>query len=281
MATATTTRRVGSNAAPVQKASLDAVRTKGRGLPSRLILYGVEGVGKSSFAAFAPKPVFIQSRGETGLETLIDSGQIPETPYFGEAETFGDILALVRALIEDEHDYRTLALDTLNGIERLCHEQVCARDYGGDWTANGFLNFHKGYETAMGDWAQLLSLLDELRTKRRMAIIGLCHTKVAPFRNPQAADYDRYQPDLHKYTWSLTHRWADIVLFANFEDVVTEKDPKKKGKASGGQTRILYTQRHAAYDGKNRHGLPSEIEMGDSGADAWANFLKAMKGGAQ
>ena len=74
-----------------------------------------------------PAPIFVQSRGETGLETLIDSGQIQETPHFPECQDWNEYMGCLDAVLEDEHDRKTLVVDTLNGVERLMHEHVCAR----------------------------------------------------------------------------------------------------------------------------------------------------------
>jgi hypothetical protein len=257
------------------------VKTDGNNLPSRLIVHGVEGVGKTSFAAHAPKPIFLMARGETGLETLIDSGRLSNIPHLPEVESWEDLRSAIQWLTDSEHDYKTLVIDTLNGSERLCHEHVCRRDYNGDWTKSGFLSYMQGYETSLADWRELLTWLDALRAKKRMAIIGLCHTKVVQFRNPEGADYDRYAPDCHPKTWSLTHKWADHVLFANFFTDVSKGDGNR-AKGKGGQDRVLYTVRHAAYDAKNRAGLPEEIDLGTSAAEGWGNFttaLKAAKGG--
>ena len=264
----------------------ESIRTKSSNLPSRLILHGVEGVGKTSFAAHAPKPIFLMARGETGLDTLIGAQRLSEVPHFPEITGWNELLSAVEWLTTDtEHEYKTIVLDTLNGFERLCHEFVCARDFAGDWGERGFMGYMRGYETSLADWRELLNALDRLREERQMAIIALTHTKVGTFKNPEGADYDRYSPDMHHKTWSLTHKWSDHVLFANFyTEVVTDSDKSKRGKAVGGRHRLMYTERHAAYDAKNRAGLPEEIEMGTSGRDAWTNFLTAMtqakKGGA-
>ena len=84
---------------------------------------------------------------------------------------------------------------------------------------------------------------------------------------------------MHHKTWGLTHKWADMVLFANFF-VDTVKDGSRV-KGIGGQERYLYTERHAAYDAKNRHGLPSEISMGRSGKEAWTNFVGSLRNGKE
>jgi len=258
--------------------SLLDLKRKGNGLPSRVVMHGVEGIGKTSFAAFAPTPVFLQTKGESGLETLIDSKQLPEIDHFPELQTWGELRAAVAAIAKDEHDFKTLVIDTGNGAEQLCHEEVCRRDYANDWGPKGFTSYMQGYSTALADWREFLADLDALRATRKMGIIVLCHTKVATFKNPGGADYDRYEAKMHAKTWALTKEWADIVLFGDYDTDVSKQQPKDtKGKASDGKTRVLYTERTAVFDAKNRHGLPDEIDMGTSGKEAWTNFVTAMK----
>lgn len=178
------------------------------------------------------------ARGETGLETLIDAGRIAETPHFPEWETWTAALASIRSLISQDHPYKTLVIDTMNGLERLCHEHVCARDFGGDWTDKGFMGYMRGYEVALSDWRELLTVLDALRAQKRMALLCLVHTRVASFKNPEGPDFDRYVPDMHAKTWGLTHKWADAVLFGNFY-VDTKKEGSKR-IGIGGQERLIY-----------------------------------------
>lgn len=275
--TATSRRVTNSPTAQTRRLSLADVTAKSSGLPNRYILHGVEKVGKTSFAAYAPKPVFIQTKGETGLDTLIEAKRLPEVPHFPEVQDWAELLSAIDSLQSEDHDFRTLVIDTLNGAERLCHEFVCLRDYAGEWGKSGFTSYQQGYEVSLGEWRRLLQELDRLRETKRMSILCLCHTKVKTFKNPEGADYDRYQPDMHDKTWGLSHKWADVVLFLNFETFVNESDAKKKGKASSTRARILHTERHAAYDAGNRLGLPAEIDLGENGKDAWDNFINAVK----
>lgn len=271
---------------PKVKFDLSAITTKGNSLPNRYILHGREGWGKTSFAAQTPKPIFLETRGETGLETLIDANQLADVPHFPEVQNWTQLLGYIDALCETEHQYKTLVIDTLNGAERLCHEHVCTRDFSGNWTDSGFMGYMRGYEVSLADWRQLLTALDRLRETKRMGIMALVHTKIKPYKNPSGADYDRFAPDMHDKTWSLSHRWADSVLFGNFDVTLTAVQENKKtgssrGKAVGGKFRILYTENDAAYDAKNRLGLAPEIEMGDSPKEAWNNFVAALKLGRE
>ena len=255
---------------------LKQVKTKGENRPAAMIVYGVEGVGKTSFAAQAPEPLFLMSRGETGLKTLIQSGQIAETSHVDEVKDWPTFMSYLDAIIEHgEFNFKTLVLDCVNGFEALCNQFVCNTMYQGDWGPKGFANFGKGYESASQEWGKMLDKLDLIREKK-VGIIGLAHSKTVLFKNPEGADYDRYAPDMHKNQWSLTAKWADIILFLNYHTVV-EKDGFK-GKAKGGNIRIAHTERSASWDAKNRHGMPSSFQLGNSAQDAWANFMQAKKG---
>jgi hypothetical protein len=174
-----------------------------------------------------------------------------------------------------EHAHKTLILDTFNGAERLCHEHVCAHQYDGSWEK--FDAYARGPKVAVAEIVELFKDLDRLREKG-MAIILLCHSQVKTFRNPEGPDYDRWEPTLAKDTVGQLDRWCDMILFGRFE-TFAEKETKSaaKAKASGGQTRLIMTERHAAYDAGNRIGLPEEIECGNSAAEAWSNFCKSIK----
>lgn len=243
----------------------------------------MEGFGKTSIGCYFAKPIFLMSDGETGLETLIDNGLVPDTPHFPPITTWEEKTDALDFLLNGEHSYGTLVLDTQSGFERICHEYICRKNYKGDWSGSGFMSFREGYETSLPEWANFLAELDAIRERRKMAILGLCHVKISPFKNPEGSDYDRYTPAMHDKTWSLTHKWADAVFFGNYHTVVedgTRKDGKaKKGKGKGGRERVLYVERTAAFDAKNRNGLTEAIDMGNSGQEAFNNLRDAIKAG--
>jgi len=253
----------------------DKISSSGSGKPTRAIFHGLEGVGKTSLPAYAAKPIYMMSKGETGLLTLIDNKRVPQIAHFPETTDWYEALSQIEWLTTASHDHKTLVMDAINGFERLMHEMVCSRDYGGVWAKQGFTNYQQGFEVALADWRILLAALDRLRDEKSMSIILLCHTKVGPFKNPDGPDYDRYIPAMHQKTWELTLRWADLVGFLNFETFVEKEGSRVKGK--GGQQRILYTERHAAYDAKNRLGLPAEIVLADFAEASWNTLYNAMK----
>ena len=110
-----------------------------------------------------------------------------------------------------------------------------------------------------------------------MGILALAHSRIATFKNPEGADYDRFVPDLHAKTWALTHKWADSRPIPELRDLRRLRPDRAEGQGQGRSRRKLYTQRTAAFDAKNRHGLPAEIDGGRSAAEAWLNLATAMK----
>ena len=246
-----------------------------------MIFYGPPGIGKTSFAAAIPGVVFLCDQSELGILTLKDAGLVSaDVPVFPPISTFLETLDALEQLRTGEHKYGCLAIDAMGGFERLMHEEVCRRDYSGEWGERGFGGYQRGFDVSLADWRKFLNALDRLRDERSMSVVLLGHAKVSPFKNPEGPDFDRYNVDVHHKTWALTHKWSDMVLFANYEVAFAANDQhKQKAKAKGGQTRMMYTEHHAAWDAKNRHNLPPEIEMGNSGQEAWTNLVTAIKEG--
>lgn len=155
--------------------TMDQVRSDPIAAKPIITLHGMPGIGKTSFGARAPKPIFLMSKRETGLETLIKNEIVPPTDHFPEIETWGQFLDAIESLIESEHDYQTVVIDMANGFERLLHEYVCVRDFRGDWGEAGFASFARGFERCKTDWREMLDRLEVLRRKREVIIIVLCH----------------------------------------------------------------------------------------------------------
>ena len=245
----------------------------------RIGINGVEGWGKTTLAAFAPKPAILMSRGETGFVTLRSKQLVPDADCL-EVSTWADALAAVESIVNTDHE--TLVLDALGGFERLCHEFVCKRDFGGEWggpSDKGFLSYGKGPDISIAEWLKMLAALDRVRSSRGVAIILLSHAKIKPFKNPLGVDFDRYVADCHEKTWSVTHKWLDASFFANFETITAGGevgDRPKKGKGLGGDERKIYTVRRDAYDAKNRYGMDAELVMPPDATRMWSTLWEAM-----
>jgi hypothetical protein len=201
---------------------------------------------------------------------------VEQTDHFDEVSDWNALVKCIDWLyLQEDTPWRTLVIDTLNGAERLCFEHVCNQRFSGDW--DKFSAYGKGPENAQTEWINFLSTIDRVRALKKMAVIALIHTKVKTFKNPEGDDYDRYTPDMNDKTWGLSHKWADVVLFGNFETFAKKGKNESKAKGVTSPRRLFYTQRTAAWDAKNRLGLPPEIEMGTDGESSWNAFFTHAK----
>ena len=254
--------------------------------PPRLVVNAVEGFGKTTIMAYADHPAILMADGETGYLTLLAAGLVPAVDRV-LITTWPDVLAVVDRFIAEDTGHKTLCLDAMGGFERMCHQHVCSRDFGGDWGERGFASYQKGYDVSVTDWLQLLARLDRLRATRGTTIILSSHCKVKTFKNPLGADFDRYTSDVHDKTWSATAKWTDAVFFGNFFTVVEGgatpqgKSQGRKGKGVGGTQRVIYAQRRDAFDAKSRYSTPESFNLPDDPAASWATIHSQISRKAQ
>lgn len=148
------------------------------------MIYGTEGVGKSTTASQAPSPVFIPT--EDGLDQIACDS-------FPLAKSYGDVMQALSALYAEPHDYQTVVVDSLDWLERLIWDEVC-REYGVKSIEKVDGGYSKGYSHALTQWRKVVEGLDALRNQRGMCVILLAHAKVEKFEDPESAAYDRYSP---------------------------------------------------------------------------------------
>lgn len=238
---------------------LDAIIKGKVNKPPRILIYGVEKIGKSTWAASAPNPIFLPT--EEGANEI-------DVPKFPLAKTLSAVMENVGALIENEHPYETCVIDSADWLERLIHADVCSKDNSSsiDLAAGGY---GKGYGLALNLWSEVLDSLDYLREQRNMQIILIAHSQIERYEDPESPAYDRYSPKLHKKTSGpLVTEWADCVLFATRKMRVVE-DKQGYGKkrntaapigASGGERVVRCVGSPACVAG-NRYNLPDELPL--------------------
>jgi hypothetical protein len=223
-----------------------------RPAPRRVMLYGTHGVGKSTFGAMSDKPIFIQT--EDGL------GEI-DCDRFPLAETFDQAIAALSELYSEKHAYRTVVLDTLDGLERLIWSDVCKKR-GVESIED--IPYAKGYVLALTQWREFLQGLNALRNERGMMVILLAHAKIEKFENPETETYDRYVPRLHKLASAVVQEWCDEVLFATYKVFTKKLDEgfsQTRTQGIGTGERIIRTTERPAHVAKNRLNLPDELPL--------------------
>lgn len=231
--------------------ALAHVTTAALALPLRILLYGTEGIGKTTFGADAEAPIFLGTEDGTG--------HIGSVARFPMPETWEDMLEAVHELAAGTHSYKTLVVDSLDWAEPLVWSYVCRKHRATSIEAVGG-GYGKGYTAALDEWRVLLAALDVLRTKRGMEIILIAHSTLKNTKNPEGEDYERYQLAINGKAAEAIKQWADVVLFARYKTFTIEQNGRTKG-IDGAGARVVQTERRAAYDAKNRYGLKPELPL--------------------
>lgn len=237
---------------------LSSVRRNDAIAAPRLLVYGVEGIGKSTFAAGAPAPIYIQT--EDGLGSLSVS-------HFPLATCVSDVLSAIGSLYDQKHEFKTVVVDSVDWLEALIQQEVEATHDAKD------LAYGKGAIIAAEKLREVLEGLNALRNDRGMAIILIAHCEIKRFDSPEVEPYDRYQPKLQSRASALVREWCDAVLFANYKTIVKKDDVGFNKTVSRGIStgeRLLFTSEKPAYMAKNRYGLPESIPL------AWQAFEDAI-----
>lgn len=230
--------------------------TKGkRARAQKVVIYGPEGIGKSTFASQFPGAVFIDTEGST------DNMDVSRLKKPSSYTMLKNEIAWVKA---NPTCCKTLIIDTIDWAESLIVDDICALHQKKGIEDFGYGNGYVYVKEELGRFLNSLSELIDLGIN----IVLTAHAQIRKFEQPdEMGSYDRWELKLGKKTSSqtapLVKEWADMVLFANYKTVVMTADNGKK-KATGGQ-RVLYTQHHPAWDAKNRHGLPEEMPFDYAG----------------
>src|SRR5262245_65386690 len=183
------------------------------------LIYGTDGVGKSTLCSHAPNPIFIGA--EKGTEQL-DVARFPQT------ESIGELLTQVRALQNEKHEFDSVVLDSLDWVEPLIWKAVC--DEGKVETIEQYAGgYGKGYARALDLWRTLIRELSILNEHMHVLLIG--HAQIKSFQDPElSTSYDRYQLKINDKAAALVREAADAVLFAQFETELVKTNGKTESK---------------------------------------------------
>ncbi len=211
----------------------------------KVVVYGPEGIGKSTFASKFPDPVFIDTEGST---KDMDVARLPAP------SSWNMLLEEVRYVMDNPQVCKTLVIDTADWAEQLCSTSVCDKHQKSGIEDFGY---GKGYVFLQEEFEKLLNLLTDVVEQKMINVVLTAHAKMRKFEQPdEMGAYDRWEMKLSKNVSPMVKEWADMVLFANYKTHVVKVDGKNK--AQGGQ-RVLYTTHHSCWDAKNRYSLPDEI----------------------
>jgi hypothetical protein len=236
--------------------------------PYFLLVYGPEGVGKSTFASKAPSTVWIDlEKGSSELDVERIPGFAPE-----DEPTMDHLHKAIDELLTEEHPYKTLVIDSLSKLEPIIQKQVVANERDKDIKSIEDIPYGKGIPKTIEAWQDFMIKLSRVQAKMNVILIG--HSLIKKFDNPQtnSGAYDRFQLSIREKAADVVKASVKAVLFAT-EEISTKTDKNKKVRAYGDGTRVIYTERRPQFDAKNRLGVPFQLPLD------WEEFDKAAQAG--
>lgn len=245
--------------------------TRGK-IPSakKIVVYGTEGIGKSTFASKFPDPVFIDTE---------ESTKELDVARFDKPSSWTMLLEQVKYVIANPDCCKTLVIDTADWAEQLEIAELCATK---GWKGLEDAGYGKGYQYSAEGFGRLLDLLSEV-THKAIHVVVTAHAWLRKVELPdEIGSYDHWEMKTSKKVAPLIREWADAVLFVNYKTIVVNVDgqgaQKGKNKAQGGK-RVIYTTHTPFWDAKNRMGLPDELPLD---IDAFRPYLfpQGVKGTA-
>ena len=218
-----------------------------RWTPSRVVVDGTEGIGKSTLAAQFPAPVILDT--EEGTHHL-DVARV-------SIGSWDELRSAVAEIGSRKGEFSTVVIDSADWAERLLIDNICEEhrkksieDFG----------FGKGFTHVAEGFGRLLTQCDGL-IGMGMHVVFVAHVKVVRTSPPDMTDgYDRWELKLSKQVAPLLKEWCDALLFCNYETRTTTGTDGRV-KAVGGKKRVIHTERSAAFDAKNRYGLEPIVPM--------------------
>lgn len=221
--------------------------------PLKVIIYGTEGVGKTTLASKFPKPLFIDAENGSGALN------VARYPY---PTSWQMLMSEVQEFLNNSQGYKTLVIDSIDWAEAKAIEMICA-----GMKVNGIedIGWSKGYTYLNEEMGRLLNLLTEV-INRGVNVVLIAHMVIRTITKPEeTGSYDRYELKLKQAkngnNCQLVKEWADLILFCNYREFLVADKTTGKKKATGGKERIMYTEHAATWDAKNRFGLPEVLPL--------------------
>lgn len=237
--------------------SLSSLKSTESSAPPIVLFYGVDGVGKTSLAAEFPDALYVPTVGERAPKDVV-------LPTPGTVESFDDLLDIGGDLLTENHEFKTVIFDSLDGIEPLVWAATCKRIGAtsiDDNAKDSPASYGRGFREADVEWNEYLSMLAALQA-RGIAVVQLSHPGQINFKSPITDPYDRYEIKINKRAAALVREKSDIVGFINYRITLKSVDTgfkKTATHAEGGVDRLINLEERAGFLAKNRYSMPASV----------------------
>jgi len=216
------------------------------------LIYGVPKVGKTTLASEFPNPIYLNTPGESA-----PVGVKVSTP--GEIDSFESVMGIFGELYSEDHDRKTVIVDSLDGLEPYMWAEACRRN---GWSSIEEPGYGKGYIAVDSVWREYIRAIEAL-AKKGIMIVQIAHHEIVRFDSPIADPYSRYQIKLHKRASALVQESSSVIGFINFRTSLKEKEVgfnKTISRQVGSGDREIHLEERPGFTAGNRFNMPSSIQ---------------------
>ncbi len=247
--------------------------------PCIITLFGSAGSGKTSLACEFPDAFMIQTRGESVPR---DTDNIPDQlPAVGAKQTEingvkvwddNELYDQLKALIQEDHKYKTLIIDSVTGLESLFVDNLLAVQPDRQKTMNAAgSGYGSAWDTVAGKHGRIKKAAEILRDRKGMTVIFLCHAEVERVDPPDSAPYTKYNLQLNKKTAPIYINESDVVGFVTQETFVNDE-----GKARTSGDRVIKVGLTPANVSKNRLGITDDLVY-EKGSNPFMQYMENVQ----
>lgn len=240
-------------------------RPKGQ-RPIIATFFGEGGMGKSTLAAMFPKPVFI--RTEDGTASLAGNDDVMLFPLVSSSQ---EVLDQIEALATQEHDFKTLVLDSITQLATMIEHEIVAADPKAKSINQAGGGYGAGYNTAAEKHRQVREWAGALAYERGMNVVFIGHADTETLDLPDFDPFARYTVRMHKR--SLPHYTdnVDLVGLIRLKTYVRGDGDKKRAISTGDREIICFPQ--ASSVTKNRFNITQPLPFTFEGGNPFDQFV--------
>lgn len=265
------------NIEKIQKKTIWKYEPTMRPIPPKILIYGSNGIGKSHFAAAAPNPVFVDLDRNINEILCVSNDKDLDFPI----EDFNDLMRFLAALLNNDHDFKTLVIDSISRIEGLIEEQVFTEAGVTSMADLNKIDYGKSSKRVIPLWDQFYKKIENLWNKKKMIIILIGHHQMKEVKKTTGLNYHRFEPKLTEDSSSLLQNWVSTMLFIDDNPDIKEESigfgrTLKKATKSTANRRIIFTNDRTRCLAKNTYNLPLFMNY-ESGEQGWNDFYEGIK----
>lgn len=231
-----------------------------------LTFVGAPGTGKTSTAATFPEPFLIRTQGE---DVPRDAPFVPDS--IGVTDSVDDLWDQLKALLQDEHEYKTLIIDSITGLEQMFIQDVLSRDPKVKSINQAFGGWGAGPNAVAANHMRVRKAVELLRSKRGMNTVFVAHADIGRIDPPDSEGFSQYTLRLSGKSIAPYTDGVCLVGFLRQDTIVLGGDGQTK-KATGTDKIIMTTYRNPAFISKNRFGIKEDIVV-EQGVNPLEEYL--------